>query len=282
LNDVFFDPVDAAQLLFSTNLNPKTGRTDFGAACAVDFINAFKFYDRFATRDLEGEAMGIPFYPWFAVSGRSASRNDVLSQRDAVRLRSCWGGMTAFEGRWFQQNVTSPDRPFLSFTNNTPHVMPGEIGLNPSGALRFRYEIDPYWDASECCLIHADLQYARSGRDIKDDSGIYMNPYVRVAYDPDTLRWLPWTRRTERLYSGVHHLLNQYVGFPWPNPRISKEPGDTVRERVWVGVDGKYEDIERVAPPGRFCGARGALVLNEDGHGGHNGWMSLAAPPDPA
>jgi hypothetical protein len=62
LNDVIFNPVDALQLLFSTNVD-SSGRAQYGAACAVDFINPFKFYDRFATRDLEGFAMGIPFFP---------------------------------------------------------------------------------------------------------------------------------------------------------------------------------------------------------------------------
>ncbi|KAH7107295.1 cryptococcal mannosyltransferase 1-domain-containing protein [Auriculariales sp. MPI-PUGE-AT-0066] len=274
VNDVFFSPLDAAQLLFSTNQDPKTGRTSYGAACAVDFISSWKFYDRFATRGLDGETMGVPIYPWF----------------DAVRLRGCWGGMTAFEARWFQENVTTVERPYLSFTKDTPHVIPGGIGLNPAGALRFRYETDTFWDASECCLIHADLQYARSGFNIQDDSGIYMNPYVRVAYDPDTLSWLGWTRLPERLYSGVQHLANRKVGFPQHNPRAGEEPGDMVRERVWKApspdhapgesTTGAYESVERVVGPGRFCGAGDVLVLNEDGKGGHNGWMSIGPPPD--
>lgn len=45
LNDIIFDPVDAANLLFSTNLDQNTGKTKYLAACAVDFINPFKFYD---------------------------------------------------------------------------------------------------------------------------------------------------------------------------------------------------------------------------------------------
>lgn len=62
INDVIFDPIDAVQLLFSTNIDA-SGRAQYGAACAVDFINTFKFYDTFATRDFEGYAMGIPFFP---------------------------------------------------------------------------------------------------------------------------------------------------------------------------------------------------------------------------
>ncbi|KAH0559356.1 hypothetical protein GP486_004132, partial [Trichoglossum hirsutum] len=57
INDVIFDPSDAVQLLFSTNLDPSTGLTSYRAACAVDFVLPFKFYDTFATRDLEGYSM---------------------------------------------------------------------------------------------------------------------------------------------------------------------------------------------------------------------------------
>jgi hypothetical protein len=42
LNDVVFHPIDAAQLLFSTHTIAE-GKTDYRAACAVDFINPFKF-----------------------------------------------------------------------------------------------------------------------------------------------------------------------------------------------------------------------------------------------
>src|SRR5436190_18505688 len=109
LNDVIFNPIDAIQLLFSTNIN-ESGRTQYGAACAVDFINAFKFYDRFATRDQEGFETGIPFYPWFTDAGHAVSRRDVLEQKDAVRVRSCWGGMVAFQAKWFQRDQESAQR----------------------------------------------------------------------------------------------------------------------------------------------------------------------------
>ena len=48
VNDIIFNPIDAVQLLFSTNVNAQ-GLAQYGAACAVDFINPFKFYDRYAT-----------------------------------------------------------------------------------------------------------------------------------------------------------------------------------------------------------------------------------------
>ena len=289
INDVIFNPVDAANLLFSTNFQP-SGYTQYQAACAVDFINAFKFYDRFATRDFEGYTTGIPFFPWFTDAGHATSRRDVQAQKDVVRVRSCWGGMTAFEAKWFENRygenlITHP----LKDSNGT--------GLNVS-PLRFRYETDPFWDASECCLIHADLAYLQYGQDPGADSGIFMNPYIRVAYDPYTLRWLPYTRRIERLYSLAHTSLNRIVGMPEFNPRRLESPGDEVVEKVWTysetgeavrlgktgpeirdNPQGSYQDMKRVADPGRFCGTRRLMVLNENPKKGQKNWENVPLPP---
>lgn len=70
-----------------------------------------------------------------------------MVQRDAVRLHACWGGMTAFEAKWFQN--LQPDPSATGRLNNSD-------GVDFSGSpLRFRYEKDPFWDTSECCRIHA-------------------------------------------------------------------------------------------------------------------------------
>ncbi|KAI9866246.1 MAG: hypothetical protein M1813_001367 [Trichoglossum hirsutum] len=286
INDVMFNPIDAVQLLFSTNVDP-SGHAQYGAVCAVDFINAFKFYDRFATRDLEGYTMGIPFFPWFTDAGYAASRQDVLDQKDAVRVRACWGGMTAFEAKWFQSShPESSSTTSLSSGN--------DVGYN-SSSLRFRYEEDPFWDASECCLIHADLTYLRHGHDITTDSGIFTNPYIRVAYDSNTLRWLPYTRRVERLYSLIHTILNHLVGMPVYNPRRLEQPGDEVVEMVWKyeaegnskpraasgNLKGSYHKVKRIVGPGRFCGSRNLLVLKEDPKEGEKNWMAVPLPKPP-
>ncbi|KAF2015266.1 glycosyltransferase family 69 protein [Aaosphaeria arxii CBS 175.79] len=233
LNDVNFNPIDAAQLLFSTNVDT-SGRANYGAVCAVDFINAFKFYDRFATRDLDGFNPGIPFYPWFTSAGTGTSRNDVLSGSDAVRVRSCWGGMIAFEAKWFQDQQRL--RP-----NTTQDLSPAPTTISTdTSPLRFRYETDIFWDSSECCLINADLQYRRTGQGMPFESGIFMNPYIRVAYDPKTLAWLSVTRRPELLYSRIHDILNHWVGFPQYNERQLENPGDVVQDRVWEYDDPKH------------------------------------------
>lgn len=280
INDVMFNPIDAIHLLFSTNVDD-TGRAQYGAVCAVDFINAFKFYDRFATRDFEGYAMGIPFYPWFTDAGDAVSRRDVLEQKDAVRVRACWGGMTAFEAKWFGETDSGSLISSAPASNPTAflHVSP----------LRFRYEEDPFWDASECCLIHADLTYLRHGRNRTIDSGIFTNPYVRVAYDSRTLSWLPFTRRFERLYSVVHNILNHMIGMPYRNVRRLEQPGDEVVEKVWSwdkagvgkGIKGSYHEVKRIVSPGRFCGGRTLLVLNDDAKPGEKKWMTIPLPELP-
>ncbi|KAL8908413.1 MAG: hypothetical protein Q9207_000832 [Kuettlingeria erythrocarpa] len=279
LNDVVFDPIDAVNLLFSTNYQ-LSGFTQYQAACAVDFINAFKFYDRFALRDLEGYTSGIPFYPWFTNAGQAASRRDVLAQRDAVRVRACWGGMVAFEAKWFQTRYSA-----------TPGNSSFDESQDIGSPLRFRAEEDPFWEASECCLIHADLTLLSHGIDPAENSGIFMNPYVRVAYDKSTLSWLPYTRRVERLYSGIHRILNYVARMPEYNPRRLEKPGDRVVERVWIYDElatesgnhpkGSYREVQRTARPGRFCGIRRLMVLKATPKKGQKNWENVPLPPVP-
>lgn len=267
LNDVFFDPIDVLQLLFSTN------NEDYRAACAVDFINPFKFYDTFATRDLGGYSVGIPFFPWFAYGGDSRSHQDVVQGKDAVRVRSCWGGMVAFDARFFQPQ---PD----------PSMVPETAGLlgpgNISAPYEFRAEKDTYWDASECCLIQADIQSPDP-----EDPGIYMNPFVRVSYDPRTLSWLWFTRRFETLYTPVHFLLDIVVGFPKFNPRRGEQPWEQVEETVWVANSsmvegGSFELVPRLASHSGFCGRRALPVMKEHFSNGEDGVKNYEGIPIPA
>ncbi|KAF3483015.1 uncharacterized protein GIQ15_02339 [Arthroderma uncinatum] len=265
VNDIFFNPIDALQLLLSTNIN-EDGVTRYRAACAVDFINPFKFYDTFASRDLEGYSMGIPFFPWFTTAGDGQSRKDVLNQRDAVRVRSCWGGMVAFDAHYFQ----APP--------------PGQTQTSPShNTSRFRAEPDLLWEASECCLIHADIQdpphEAKPGQPA--DTGIYVNPYIRVAYTPFTLSWLGFTRRFERLYSLPHDIINRLVGLPWFNHRRTEKPGDVIEELAWVENEkgeGSQKTVSRTAGTGGFCGNRALQVMKPHPKPGEKTWELI--PPD--
>jgi hypothetical protein len=284
LNDVVFSPEDAADLLFATALDPLTGRTTYHAACAMDFINPFKFYDTFATRDSDGYSPGVPFYPWFSALGTGTSRTAVLSQSDTVPVRSCWGGMAAFEAHWFQPNLLDG--------NTRP--------------LRFRAEEELFWESSECCLVHADLdsmvERASNGEFSQDlerewegvDRGIYVNPYIRVAYSARSQAWLSFTRRFERLYTVPHWVVNKLAGLPRLQPRRMEEPGDKVRHLEWkydgpelpiavnqtVKVDevGHWEEVRRVARPGGFCGYRFMLTLKESWKQGEKMWEKTLAP----
>ncbi|KAL1988495.1 hypothetical protein VTN96DRAFT_9550 [Rasamsonia emersonii] len=286
LNDVYFDPLDAVQLLFSTNIGAD-GATRYRAACAVDFINPFKFYDTFATRDLQGYSMGLPFYPWFTSAGAGQSRQDVLDQKDAVRVRSCWGGMVAFDAKYFQgpgtrQDGKSPrdrsaERRFFQTTDIPPK---GER----RGPVRFRAEKDLFWESSECCLIHADIQDTPTSVDEISDTGIYMNPFIRVSYDPGTLSWLWITRRLEKLYSVVHDVASSIAGLPMYNPRRTEIEGDQVEEKVWMpnakgDGDGSFVTVKRIAHNGGFCGRRDLQVVVMNREKGQDGWESIPVPP---
>ncbi|PYH42907.1 glycosyltransferase family 69 protein [Aspergillus saccharolyticus JOP 1030-1] len=263
LNDVIFSPHEAIHLLFSTHTDP-TGLARYRAACAVDFINPFKFYDTYATRDLQGYGIGLQFYPWFTTAGDGVSRQDVVAQTDAVRVRSCWGGMVAFNASFFQR----ADNP-----------------------VRFRADGDLFFDGSECCIVHADLVDSAVGLDGApegDGVGVYMNPYVRTAYTERTFRWLGVTRRVERLYALLHGGLSWLAGLPRFNPRRTQVKGDRVRETLWVADahhpnGGQWQEVERLADNDGFCAdgfgeRRGMQVIREKRGPGEEGWEEIPVP----
>lgn len=281
LNDVMFDPIDALQLLFSTNIDQE-GVAQYRAACAVDFINAFKFYDTFATRDLHGYGMGLPFFPWFTSAGSGRSRQDVLEERDAVRVRSCWGGMVAFDAKFFQDSRSSFRRARRE-KQLVPTLDLPPAKNDPRGPVRFRAEEEMFWEASECCLIHADIQVEPTSMDEVTDGGIYLNPFVRVAYDSTTHSWLWTTRRFERLYAVAHDLATRVAGLPFQSPRRAHLSGDEVVEEVWVpdamsSSGGTFQMLKRTATKGGFCGGRGLQVIVEDRQLGQDGWESIPPP----
>ncbi|KAL8731456.1 MAG: hypothetical protein Q9166_003431 [cf. Caloplaca sp. 2 TL-2023] len=278
LNDIVFDPIEAAQLIFSTNT--RDGKSSYLAACAVDFINPFKFYDTFATRDAEGYSMGVPFFPWFSDVGKGISRMDVIQGKDAVRVKSCWGGMVAFDANYFQVDMNASEKTPPSSTDTT-HLTKTDSGL----PIRFRGESDLYWEASECCLVHADLQSASKpsqGFD-SEDAGIYINPYIRVAYGSQTLWWLRFTRRIEKLYTIPHYIINHVVGMPRYNPRRTEVGGQEVKDRVWVPnagseAGGSFEEVSRVAASGGYCGFRTLQLIKDTVWKGEKNWETISVP----
>ncbi|KAL8927434.1 MAG: hypothetical protein Q9208_002239 [Pyrenodesmia sp. 3 TL-2023] len=274
LNDVVFDPIEIVQLLFSTNVN-ENGKSSYLAACAVDFINPFKFYDTFATRDAEGYSMGVPFFPWFSGAGKGISRRDVLEGKDAVRVKSCWGGIVAFDASYFQASSIA-GKQAGSLAENTTEA----ATTMPRLPVRFRAESGLYWEASECCLIHADLQQASHRTLNEEDVGIYINPFVRVAYGTRTLRWLSFTRRIEKLYSLPHSIINSLARMPRHNPRRTETGVRQFKERVWVAdkaavAGGSFQEVSRVAESGGYCGLRTLQLIKDSVRSGEKNWETV-------
>lgn len=310
LNDVFFSPAEAARLLWGTNVI--NGKAEYRAVCATDFAASWKYYDTFATRDLEGYSLGLPIYPWFSGAGNAQSRSDVLSGKDAVRVKSCWGGMVAFDATYFQSASLS-----LGEVNQTRTQHEEEKVQLP---LRFRSEPDPFYDSSECCLIHADLAAlprllpsTNNGPSYQaDDLGIYMNPYVRVTYDSQTRSYIGFAKRFERLFAIPQAIITKLVHLPVHNARRKEEAGDIIDDYTWYSnrteatrggselehksprrskptleewqSKGHWEEVQRVASRGGFCAVRQLLVHKEGPlEDGERNWENISGElPPPA
>ncbi|KAL3419258.1 hypothetical protein PVAG01_09480 [Phlyctema vagabunda] len=296
VNDVFFEPMGAARLLWGTNVN-EHGKAEYKAVCGTDFVTSWKYYDTFATRDLGGYSIGVPIFPWFGNEGEAISRKDVLAGSDAVRVKSCWGGMTAFDAKYFTMGGME-----ISPASGTATQL-------PSLPLRFRSEPEPFWDSSECCLIHADIMSLpdASMPSSEHDTGIYMNPYVRVAYDARSFANIPFAKRFERLFAPLQAIITPLAHLPRFNTRRTEKEGEVIKDRLWVSVKGQviraldkratlgsegswgewekrghYEDFDRVANRGGYCGVRQLLVLKEgplqEGEGNWDNLLNQVPP----
>lgn len=276
INDVYFSPLSALHLLFSTNLDPATGRASYQAACAADFKGYAMFYDTFVVRDLEGFGMGLRFYPWFTPSGKAESRGDVLAGKDAVRVRSCWGGMVALDAAPFQQ----------------PQLTGVVARTLPTDVIRFRHEPELFWEASECCLVHADMAARRPSAGTSGDTGIYLNPFIRVAYKPVTYAWIPFITRYERFFAILQYVYSR-IFYPEYNPRREDRAGETVPRTVWQydppspggrvnSTHGAFRETQVQATPGGFCGQKRLFVIldihNGTNKGGRKNWEKIAVP----
>jgi hypothetical protein len=317
VNDIYFKPEDALNLLFSTNINQETGISEYQAACSMDFIRGGTLYDSFVIRDMDGHEISWFLYPWFTAQGSGATRKDVLAQKDAVRVRSCWSGMAAYEGTPFLRKEVVDENPF------PPHLaIPARLAENTTdlavtkhlefrqnySPLRFRHQSDIFWEASECCLLNADLLARYPGI----DSQIFINPFIRVAYDRGTWNWQPVIQRFERFFTvpqwfadklrlAQHHnpRINQVVGRPstvwkwaYKNPALNGEKRRNTFEDRELDLSfpltqdqmaGGWKKVVEIAEAGGYCGQEKVFVMLNDlqkanrGNTGKN-WENMHVP----
>ncbi|EON97227.1 putative glycosyltransferase family 69 protein [Phaeoacremonium minimum UCRPA7] len=272
LNDVAFRPVDAAHLLFNTDID-RDGHTRYLAACALDYKNPFLFYDLYAQRDAHGYSNGLPFFPIFSFSGNETSRQNMLDQKDAVRVSSCWSGMVAMQARYVQNRNSSLPSPGWQDVNS--HVIEPARPTNVTAPVRFRHEPEIFYDACECCLFMADVAEAARKADARERA-IYVNPYIRVAYDFNTLSWLPLVRRWERVFAVPHAMLSKLARLPTHNPYRTVKEGEVFTEEVWDGK--QWRLVDRVGRNGLFCGAREMQLIQEGERTDDVNWIDAKIP----
>lgn len=181
LNDVYFEPTDVLTLL-------ATNAGHYDVACGIDFHLPPAFYDTFAVRDIEGSGPVMSTFPYF----RAKETRQALLQGYPARVTSCWNGMLVVDAAPYYDQVDSS----------------GSHGTEIQPGLRFRGIPDALalkdLEASECCLIHADL--IASGRAHK---GIFLNPSVRSGYTVDAYKY------THRLSDGGFVSRLQYITGVW-------------------------------------------------------------------
>jgi hypothetical protein len=254
LNDVFFHPLDAALLMFNTNT------ADYLAACALDYSSPFDYYDTFALRDVEGFATSQTHFPILRNRGRGLSRTDIMAQKDAVRVKSCWGGMAVVQAKYIQNlNQSLPEPDFQAIGKHV--VDPAKPSPPASGLVRFRHEPEPFYDACECCLFMADLAQAAKLSSAQQQRQIFVNPYIRVAYDQSVLGWLSIARYWERLFLPLYDLKDYVDPLPLESPQRLVEPGEKFLEEIWDNEQGKWRLTERVGRSGLFCGVHEMLLM---------------------
>lgn len=284
LNDIVFNPIDAANLLFSTNLG-LDGRSRYLSACALDFIQPAVFYDLYAQRDAEGYSGGLPIFPFFSNEGLGISRAAVLGQSDAVPVKSCWGGMVAMQAKYVQN--LSPLLPSPDFQQIGSHVIDPNAPTNITGPVRFRSEPEIFFDACECCLFLADVTEVAESQGA-EELGTYVNPYIRVAYSQNIYRWLSLARRWERLLTVPQWVLTKFVSLPTHNPHRTVRQGEKFIEEVWAGAEpgsetngqetGHWKLVERIGRSGMFCGVREMQLISQGERSDDVNWGNVKMP----
>lgn len=233
LNDVVFDVQDLVTLL-------RTNGGTYAAACSMDFKNPPVYYDTFALRDDKGYKTTTQQWPWFQ-SGRARR---AMWRGEAVRVKSCWNGIVAFDAAPFYASGSAPS-----------------VG----GSLRFRgipdSLADYHLEGSECCLVHADNPLSRS-------KGVWLNPNVRVGYSAEAYEQVRTDTFPVSAYESITGTWINRVMYLCMGIQEGLE-GSTVSKRIrqWQkktppGEPKRYE-------PGDFC------LINEMQIMYQNGWKHI-------
>ena len=159
------------------------------------------------------------------------------------------------EAKYVQNpNMTLPEPTFQDMGR---HVIDPNEPRNVTSPVRFRYEPEIFYDACECCLFLADVAQVAKKQDAKE-LGVYVNPYVRVAYKYSLLAWLPWLQRWERIFTIPQAILTPLFNLPTHNPHRQVKEGQLFTEEIWVGEGNAahWELVQRQGRNGMFCGVR--------------------------
>lgn len=276
LNDVAFEPMDALHLLFSTNVGT-SGRAEYLSVCSMDWKIPFIFYDIFAQRDAEGYSNGLPVFPIFSGAGKGQSRADMMAEKDAVRVKGCWGGMVAMQASYVQNTAATLPRP--DFQDIAAHVIDPNHPTSIKAPVRFRYEPEIYADACECCLFLADVsQAARIAGAPEEATGVYVNPYVRVTYDWSTRGWARLIQRWERLFVVPQFFLTPLFSLPSNNPHRMVQEGESFVEEVWNSTSNSWGLVQRIGRSGMFCNVRETQVMRLNGRWRDRNWEHIKIP----
>jgi hypothetical protein len=144
VNDIWLHVADLEELVLGGIAN------DYDAVCPMDY--SYRFYDTLVTRDVDGNPMSSPFYPYFL--RESPSTATLIKSKDTP-VFSCWNGMTLFKTEPFYKH----------------HIL-------------FRW-LPENVGASECCLVFSDLHRLGFHK-------TFMNPRVSVVYSRDLYLYRQW------------------------------------------------------------------------------------------
>lgn len=234
LNDVVFEPKDILTLL-------ATRGGDFDVACGLDYHLPPNLYDTFAARDIAFRGPITSVFPYF---GTPATHDAILAGLPAP-VKSCWNGVIAVNASPYY------DKP-----------LPGQLNQIQRG-LRFRAIPDTlaayYLEASECCLIHADL--LRSGQ---VNRGMYINPAVRTAYVVEAYNATHWGSKNSNFvsmwqyWSGIWVIRWRRWVWSWVQDAVSISAGQNMPEvlrrvKIWEREGAEIEDQQPRTEVGVYC-----------------------------